>query len=583
MIPYQPTDPTGKRALVLAPHPDDETFGCGGTLALHANAGDPVKVVFLTNGGAGEASGKTDKSQYVRLRREEARKACACLGVPHLEFWPYEDRCLAGSRGALGRMMDLLEDFRPEIVYVPSPLEFHPDHRAVCVLFCDALCHYASDVDVAFYELGQPVRVNRLVDITGVSAQKAQAVAAYGSQLRERAYGDISVALDRYRSLTLPDDVVYAEGFSVWRSALVRKIGPFSIPFQQVHRLEPDSGEAGPLVSVIVRTQDRPKRLANAVRSITEQTYQNLEIVVVNDGGEDVNDVVKALAGGIPVTHIAHEGPKGRAAALNSGLRAARGMYLNFLDDDDILLPRHVEALLSFLQAREGKVAYSNVLSVYFSRFDGRPQDRLKEELVFNLDFDPDILLFQNYIPIMSVLFSSKVLAQVNGFCEDLDLFEDWEFWIRVSRHFRFHHLDQVTAEYRFYAVSSDEGAHREKYRYDEALAAVFDRVKPFVTGTAWVRFLHQGSMGRFRENAPEQGCQVSSMEAELAELRKTAGALGAEVEKYKNRASELEKALKGLKMKREQATPAFLEKMARIPGGRFYKRLARRIRKPVT
>ena len=72
LIPFHSTDLTGKRVLVLAPHPDDETFGCGGSLALHAEAGDPVKVVFLTNGAAGEASGKTDKGQYVKLRQNEA-------------------------------------------------------------------------------------------------------------------------------------------------------------------------------------------------------------------------------------------------------------------------------------------------------------------------------------------------------------------------------------------------------------------------------------------------------------------------------------------------------------------------------
>jgi LmbE family N-acetylglucosaminyl deacetylase len=97
LVPYHSTDLTGRRVLVLAPHPDDETFGCGGSMILHRDAGDPVKVVFLTNGAMGDISNQSDKETYVALRKKEAEKACANLGVMDLEFWPYEDRSLARS------------------------------------------------------------------------------------------------------------------------------------------------------------------------------------------------------------------------------------------------------------------------------------------------------------------------------------------------------------------------------------------------------------------------------------------------------------------------------------------------------
>ena len=87
LIPYHATDLTGKKVLVFAPHPDDETIGCGGSLALHIKAGDPVKVVFLTNGAKGDSSGEIAKESYVELRKDEANKACAFLGVTDLEFW----------------------------------------------------------------------------------------------------------------------------------------------------------------------------------------------------------------------------------------------------------------------------------------------------------------------------------------------------------------------------------------------------------------------------------------------------------------------------------------------------------------
>ena len=385
LIPYHGTDLTGKKALVFAPHPDDETIGCGGSLALHTMAGDPVKVVFLTNGAKGDSSGEIAKESYVELRKDEAKKACAFLGVTDLEFWSYEDRSLAGSRGVLRQMIDLLEDFQPQLVYAPSPLEFHPDHRAACFLLCDAIRSGHFGFEVAFYEIGQPLSVNLLVDITDVLELRVKAMEAYESQLKERPYKDISIALNRYRSMTLSGGATHAEGFSLWGTEIIRKIGPFSIPFQQVERFLPGPGEAGPLVSVIVRTKDRPALLANALRSIAEQTYSNLEIVVVNDGGQDVKDVITALSGEIPVTYINHEKSKGGAVAANSGLKAARGLYLNFLDDDDILYPGHVETLVSYLVDARDKVAYSSVLNVCFEGRPQRPGPRTREDLVLIL------------------------------------------------------------------------------------------------------------------------------------------------------------------------------------------------------
>ena len=497
LIPYHTTNLTGKRVLVVAPHPDDETIGCGGSLALHTQVGDPVKVVFLTNGAKGDSSGKIAKEVYVELREDEAGKACACLGVTDLEFWSYEDRALAGSRGVLRRMVDLLEDFQPELVYAPSPLEFHPDHRAACFLLCDAIRSIQFGFEIAFYEIGQPLRINLLVDITDVLDRRVRAMEAYESQLKERPYKDISIALNRYRSMTLPEGSTHAEGFSLWGAALIRKVGPFSIPFQQMDRLLPESREAGPLVSVIVRTKDRPTLLANALRSIVEQSYANIEIVVVNDGGQDVKDVVTGLAGDMPVTYIAHQKGQGRSVAANAGLKSARGVYLNFLDDDDVFYPDHIETLVKAILSRDEKIVYSSVLSVYFNGPPENPQNCVKKVVNHNIDFDPDRILFQNYIPIMSVLFDREVLSKVEGFSRDLTLFEDWDFWIRASRHFRFHHVDGITAEYRFYGAETTEESHQQKYCYSKAQAEIFDRISPFLKGEIWTKFLENGLFER--------------------------------------------------------------------------------------
>lgn len=419
----------------------------------------------------------------------------------------------------LAKIIDLLVSFGPDLVYCPSPMEIHPDHRAACFLLFDAIRSCDLNFEVAFYEINQPVSVGSLVDITPVIGKKKEALKTYGSQLKERPYDDICLALSRFRSMTLPGDVTHAEGYCIFKVETLRKMSPYGLPFQRVGRLTADSSETGPLVSVIVRTKDRPGLLVHALHSIQAQTYSNLEIVVVNDGGIDVRDVIEAVVQDIPVTYISHETCEGRSEAANTGMEGAKGAYFNFLDDDDVLLHDHVETLVSHLTATGEKVAYGNVINVYFTGPPERPGERKREELIFNLDFDSDRLLFENYIPVMSVLFSREVLTKTEGFCRDLVLFEDWDFWIRVSRDFLFRHIDKVTAEYRFYGVSSIEKSHRQKYRYDEAKAKVFDRTLPLLSGRAWVNFQNGGWLKKLQEDIEEKDRRLIELGEEAARI----------------------------------------------------------------
>ena len=514
LIPYATSDLTGKRVLSLAPHPDDETIGCGGSLALHVKAGDPVKVVFLTNGAKGDSTGKIDKDEYVALRYMEAEEACECLGITDVEFWGYEDRALADSKGKLSRLIELLNEYRPELVYVPSPLEFHPDHRSAALLLEDAIRNCEPDFDVACYEANQPLRVNVLVDITPVLQIKLNAIECYPSQLREMPYGEICLSLNKFRSLTLAKEITHAEGFSLWKSTLIRKIGFLSALSQDYERLYPTTAESGPLVSLIIRTINRPDLLVNAVKSVCQQTYANIELIVVNDGGEDVEDVVRGLCEDIPVTYMAHESNRGRAAAANTGLKAAKGDYINFLDDDDIFYPQHVETLITWISLKRVTVVYSSVLSVYFDSPPYLTEHRKKDELIYNIGFDPDRILFQNYIPLMSVMFKKENLDKTGLFDENLSVFEDWDLWIRMSRHFAFSHVDEVTAEYRFYGSESIVQSHHQKYEYDKNQAKIFDRIIPYLNGELWIKFLKSPYINSLRKIDDENKLTLQTLDA---------------------------------------------------------------------
>lgn len=223
LVPFQATDLSGRRVLVIAPHPDDETFGCGGALARHRQAGDPVRVVFVTDGGRGDSSGSADRAQYVAARRSEAGAACAELGVEDLLFWDYDDRATWQHPELSERLADLLEEFRPDLIYTPSAHEIHPDHRAVTHWLLQAAGSLAPSCELAFYEVSQAGVVNCLVDISPAVVAKIRAMDRYASQLKERPYKRVTLALNRFRTLTLPPGVSHAEGFLVLPAAAFRE------------------------------------------------------------------------------------------------------------------------------------------------------------------------------------------------------------------------------------------------------------------------------------------------------------------------------------------------------------------------
>jgi LmbE family N-acetylglucosaminyl deacetylase len=119
--------------MVLAPHPDDETLGCGAVLARAAAAGTPVSVVVATDGRHSTLSTVYSPERIADLRTSELRAACRALGVPDRDIVQlgFEDRTLADNLPALTEQLaGLFAERRPELVLVPCRQDAHPDHRA---------------------------------------------------------------------------------------------------------------------------------------------------------------------------------------------------------------------------------------------------------------------------------------------------------------------------------------------------------------------------------------------------------------------------------------------------------------------
>jgi N-acetylglucosamine malate deacetylase 1 len=199
--------------LVVAPHPDDESIGCGGTIVQGIAAGEEWAAVFLTSGELGLEKLPVEKAREVR--EAEAEEAADILGLTSLTFLRHPDWFLADATADASRSMArVLERVGPERVLLPHPDEWHPDHAATAAVVRGALHHAGlDDLRLQTYEVWTPMhRFEEVEDISEVMATKLRAVRAYRSQLATFDYDEAVEGLDRFRG-ALAGGCRYAEVF----------------------------------------------------------------------------------------------------------------------------------------------------------------------------------------------------------------------------------------------------------------------------------------------------------------------------------------------------------------------------------
>jgi N-acetylglucosamine malate deacetylase 1 len=204
-------EPGGGRVVVLAPHMDDETLGCGGTIARHVKAGAQVTVVFLTDGRYGGASyaGMTEPErsrkleEIIGVRKQEAQQAGEILGVQSLLFLDAEDTRLSADRRVPKLLRDILGRERPHCVYLPYFLDQHRDHRAANSVLLAAVTGTRLEFECRGYEVWTPLFPNRVVKIDVTIELKKRALACYRSQLADTDYVHAAIGLNAHRSLAL--------------------------------------------------------------------------------------------------------------------------------------------------------------------------------------------------------------------------------------------------------------------------------------------------------------------------------------------------------------------------------------------
>ncbi|KMY60599.1 glycosyltransferase [Geobacillus stearothermophilus] len=203
-----------------------------------------------------------------------------------------------------------------------------------------------------------------------------------------------------------------------------------------------------PFVSVVIPTYNRPYPLAELLEALSRQTYRHFEVIIVNDGGIPVHDVA-ALYPELDICLIDRRDNEGHVAARNEGVKAARGEFIMLCDDDDLVLPCHLERMVTAL--RDADFAYADAEIVQYRTENDRriPSARF----LFAYEYDLEAMrTFSTYVPSGSV-YRKALHDNIGDFDPSVHHYWDWDFFLRAAVVCR---VARVAAATVLYAFSPD-------------------------------------------------------------------------------------------------------------------------------
>jgi len=190
--------PVGKRVVVLAPHIDDESIGCGGVIAKHVALGDRVAILTFAD--------------CTPVRIKEGESAGLVLGVQRQDFLPYSSKTLMDQPHLPEQLAHFIEEEKPDIVYTPGIFDRHVDHLSVNLLLARHTKTRKSQFMVYAYEVWNTLTPNVAIDISEYKQKKSDALSCFVSQNSSNNWVDAGMSLSRYRGITTGAGE-YAEAF----------------------------------------------------------------------------------------------------------------------------------------------------------------------------------------------------------------------------------------------------------------------------------------------------------------------------------------------------------------------------------
>lgn len=204
-----------KKVMIIAPHHDDETIGCGGSICLHKQKGDEIIIVFVVAGWSG-IPWESDKKRASTIIQNEAKMAGKILDIDRIIELNLEDRNLSVSHSMLLPLITAIREVSPEIIYIPYPNDGDYEHRLVSIAAREAIWISATDYFpeagckkttsaklILGYEVWRPIENYQLaVDITAYAKKKKNAIRAYKSQIKQKKWEKAVAGLNQFRGIT---------------------------------------------------------------------------------------------------------------------------------------------------------------------------------------------------------------------------------------------------------------------------------------------------------------------------------------------------------------------------------------------
>lgn len=186
-----------------------------------------------------------------------------------------------------------------------------------------------------------------------------------------------------------------------------------------------------PLISVVIPAYNAAAYLPATLDSVLLQNFSNYEIIVVNDGSPDTPELEKALQPYFGKLRYIKQENRGPSSARNTGIRAARGKYVAFLDSDDIWLPKHLANQMAMLESNPSLgLVYANGVQIRDERPIGVSFDRTPQSLPVNFD---SLLREQSTVNTSSAVVSRDALVKAGMFDEQFRRCEDYDLWLRLA------------------------------------------------------------------------------------------------------------------------------------------------------